>query len=335
MIPNLFNFATSELSQDAVLCWLLSWADNKYKENNPNLHDIAKLLLYSIYHKAKIKTPAEFSKIEIRKQDGGIDILCIINDHSAILIEDKVGTKQHSNQLARYKEHILNNLGFSIDNVILVYLQTGDQSNYKEIEQHGYQTLLRQDLLNVFESDTGRHARSKSDILRDFSDHIRRIENGVQSYASFPIDKWTWDSWKGFYIEIQRRLQDGDWDYIANPAGGFFGFWWHFKKANECEVYLQIEQDKLCFKIWTVDAEKRKYLRQHWHEIIINECQKHNVKAQKPSRFGYGQYMTVAILEQEYRITNDDGIINMGATLEMLKSAQSVIDNCLQDVKAP
>lgn len=29
--PNLFKFATSELSQDAFICWLLSWAEKDYK----------------------------------------------------------------------------------------------------------------------------------------------------------------------------------------------------------------------------------------------------------------------------------------------------------------
>ena len=27
MTPNLFDFATKELSQDAVICWLIAWAD--------------------------------------------------------------------------------------------------------------------------------------------------------------------------------------------------------------------------------------------------------------------------------------------------------------------
>ena len=31
--PNLFNFATSELSQDAFLCYLFNFAKEEYKEN--------------------------------------------------------------------------------------------------------------------------------------------------------------------------------------------------------------------------------------------------------------------------------------------------------------
>lgn len=133
MLPNLFHFATSELSQDAVLCWLLSWADNKHKENNPHMHDVAKTLLYLIYHRAEVEIPVDISSIDIRKQDGGIDVLCVINNDIAILIEDKVGTKQHSDQLARYKDHVFSKLGFTSDNVIPVYIQTGDQSDYKEV----------------------------------------------------------------------------------------------------------------------------------------------------------------------------------------------------------
>lgn len=29
--PNIFTYATSELSQNAFIAWLLSWADAKYK----------------------------------------------------------------------------------------------------------------------------------------------------------------------------------------------------------------------------------------------------------------------------------------------------------------
>ena len=31
--PNLFKYAVSELTQDAFLCWLLEWADEKYKND--------------------------------------------------------------------------------------------------------------------------------------------------------------------------------------------------------------------------------------------------------------------------------------------------------------
>lgn len=36
--PNLFTYATSELSQDAFICWLAAWADPKFKDADPALH---------------------------------------------------------------------------------------------------------------------------------------------------------------------------------------------------------------------------------------------------------------------------------------------------------
>lgn len=187
-------------------------------------------------------------------------------------------------------------------------------------------------MLEIFQSETGKLAKFQSDIFRDFSDYITHIEDDVQSYLVLPLSEWSWNSWKGFYADIQQQLQDGNWDYVSNPAGGFLGFWWHFNGTDECEVYLQLEQEKFCFKISVDNTDKRRGLRQYWYEKISSKCPVYGLKAKRPDRFGNGQYMTVAILDREYRIVNSDGIINMADTLKILKSAQSVIDGCLSTV---
>jgi hypothetical protein len=43
--PSLFYFATSELSQDAFICWLLSWADPSAGGSDQPLHRTATALL--------------------------------------------------------------------------------------------------------------------------------------------------------------------------------------------------------------------------------------------------------------------------------------------------
>lgn len=158
---------------------------------------------------------------------------------------------------------------------------------------------------------------------------MHQIEDDVQSYLVLPPSEWSWNSWKGFYKDIQQQLQNGSWDYVANPAGGFLGFWWYVHETDECKVYLQLEQEKFCFKISVDDADKSRNLRQSWYVKISSKCLEYKLKARRPERFGNGQYMTVAILDQEYRIVKNDGAINMTDTLKILKSAQSVIDGCL------
>ena len=44
-IPNIFEFATSELSQDAMFAWLISWADDKFLKVDPELCQLGKALV--------------------------------------------------------------------------------------------------------------------------------------------------------------------------------------------------------------------------------------------------------------------------------------------------
>ena len=55
--PNIFEFATSELSQDAVICWILSF----YNDKNSKLYNLAEELLSSF-----VELETEDNKIEIK-----------------------------------------------------------------------------------------------------------------------------------------------------------------------------------------------------------------------------------------------------------------------------
>ena len=105
------------------------------------------------------------------------------------------------------------------------------------------------------------------------------------------------------------------------------GFCWHVRDEGECDLYLQLEQDKLCFKI-SVDAEdKRIDLRSHWHQAITEKCAVSGLKTMPPARFGNAQRMTVAVLDRDYRIANDDGVIDIDRTLVEIRNAESLIDD--------
>lgn len=332
MKPNLFHFATSELSQDAFLCWLLSWAKPECGEPWSNLHQVGCDLLSLIYRKANRAMPDKLTSLNVERQSANIDILCVINGDTAILIEDKVGSKQHSNQLAIYKEHVIGKLEFAPEKVVLIYVQTGDQSDYDEVVKQGYQALSRPELLSVLESETAKIARESSDILDCFSLHLRQVEDDVQSYLVLPLEKWTWNSWKGFYSHIQTTLGQGNWDYVSNANGGFLGFWWYFTGDEICEVYLQLEQEKFCFKIVPPADQDRYNLGNEWSARIIKHSENRGLRSTRPSRIRRGDYMTVAILAEEFRKVNADGLIDLAATIKVLQSAQQVIDECLTPI---
>jgi hypothetical protein len=119
-------------------------------------------------------------------------------------------------------------------------------------------------------------------------------------------------------------LNDGHWDYVANPSGGFLGFWWKFRGDKNCEQYLQLEQKKLCFKIYVKHASERRALRSRWHRRIIEKSEGFNLRITKPNRFGSGQYMTVCIFEGDYRVSKN-GVIDLEATLDRLRKAEDLL----------
>jgi hypothetical protein len=68
----------------------------------------------------------------------------------------------------------------------------------------GYTALLRADVLEVLRpyADT-----AGSDILRDFVDHLARIDAEVRSFATMPLNKaWPRNAWQGFFHVLQDLL---------------------------------------------------------------------------------------------------------------------------------
>src|SRR5206468_3502444 len=92
--PNLFDFATSELSQDAFLCWLLSWAHCQQNANDAALHQTAVALLRKLLGLHGIEAPGE-CELQIKRQHKDLDILVLVNGDIALLIEDKISASEH------------------------------------------------------------------------------------------------------------------------------------------------------------------------------------------------------------------------------------------------
>src|SRR5271166_6054436 len=127
MKPNLFRFATSELSQDAMLCWLVEWADPAVAQHDPLLHKLGQSFLNLLFTKPGVQRSQPITRIEIKRQYKNIDVLVIVDNAFALLIEDKAGTCEHSDQLRRYVA-ALKAEGFQEDHILPVFIQTGEQS---------------------------------------------------------------------------------------------------------------------------------------------------------------------------------------------------------------
>lgn len=322
-IPNIFSYATSELSQDAMFAWLMQWADPSYKNEDHSLYHIA-----NDFVKMLIGTNSyAVNTIEVGRQWKNIDLWAEINDDAFLIIEDKTNTSIHDNQLERYKEFVENEYKGKRNRLYYVYLKTGNEplSVLKEIEKKGYKTISRLDIINCLN-----HYNGNNSFLLNYIEHLKRIENETQSFRKLPVDEWGWYAWQGFYKELESRLNLTSWDYVANPAGGFLGAWWHFTPIPDGEMYLQFEEKKLCFKIYYEGERDRSEVRWEQHNKLLDiaKANNHN-EITKPARFGAGQYMTIAVVDPDFLFGND--IVNLEDLMIKLFDYQSLIDQCCKE----
>ncbi|WP_322053239.1 PD-(D/E)XK nuclease family protein [Paraburkholderia bannensis] len=340
MRPNLFKYATSELSQDAFICWLLDAADSKYQNACPELCALGQAFLSLIFSRhTDAPAPERIETVEIHRQKARIDILCWVNRDIVIVIEDKVGTEQSPGQLRRYKAHAETGLKQPVSRRLHAYIQTGDQSDYSPVLLDGYSVLRRSDLLELFESELGTRARATSHILDDFASRLRHIENLVQSYKTTPIRNWGGRARIGFVSRLKEELGGGQWAYVHNGAGGFYGFFGKRVPVAGCKVYLQVEmspkENKLCFKIDVMEQNQQKHLRDLWHSKLIGESGRQDVSIVRPGRLLTGKTMTVAKRGKPFPITDELGCIDIARTVELLRECQAIIETCARVDSTP
>jgi hypothetical protein len=330
--PNLFNYATSELSQDAFLTWLIQWADKDYNQIDPYLNTCASSFVQKLLGK---ENSYKIETVEAGRQWNNIDVWALVNNKYFLVIEDKKGTKEHSNQLNRYSEIAKEYYKKSDIEIKLVYFKMEEQGKYSDIEDAGFSIFKRQKMLSILESYINSTEKSKqNDIIIDYYKNLDNLNKKINSYLTKPLNEWYWYSWQGFYSEIQKHI-GGNWEYVSNKSGGFLGFWWnwYYSKVDgkEFEYYLQLEQEKFVFKLNVYAENERREVRDFYRKNLYKKATELNIDI---SQFGrIGKYMGVAKLNSEFRITNENGLLNIQETIENMKRIMKLIDETEKEIK--
>lgn len=261
MNNNLFYYATSELSQDAFICWLSSFAFESYADNV--LHKCAKEMLVLFVPELKNE---KFSLCNIERQVKHIDVLITVSANGKcykIVVEDKTFTKEHSNQLANYREQT----GRAYPGCIVkgVYYKTGFQSDLSTVEEAKYNVVSREQIIALMASYA---SQTTNQIFLDYYEYWNAFQQDADSFRSLPVSEWGGKQANGFYQFLrdskffQKRNQWMGYDYVPNKNKGFYGLWFG---AYDCtvdieghsfEIYPQLEiataepkSARLCLKI--------------------------------------------------------------------------------------
>jgi len=161
--PNLFSFATSELSQDAFLCWMIALTGS----DEPELRTVGQRFIAWLCSASGCS--ASESSIRIlrgpKRQEHKIDITFeaeIDGQPLAFAIEDKTNTSHHGDQLKRYKEALKTN------DPVLIYFKTGYHfPEDLKAKDFGYTVIGADDWVEFLD-----RIEIKNDILADYRTHI-------------------------------------------------------------------------------------------------------------------------------------------------------------------
>lgn len=325
--PNLFDYATKELSQDAFLVWYIKWADNACLPCNENLHQsanrfVSKLLSLKGHN-------VEVVNVDAGRQWENIDIWVEVNKTHLIIIEDKVNTGAHSGQLERYSVSAMEYCEEHNLTPVCIYLKTGSESKYTltDVEAAGFTVLDRAALLESLAL-----VPVNNDIFQDFFERLQRIQESESGFVNKLIGLWDWDDWKGFYQELETLSIVSKWDYVPNPSGGFLNAVIEgLHEMEDCILYMQIEQGSVCFKIGEV-YENRSEIRNKYHEMILNTFTSHP-EVTRPQRFGNGCYMTVAVVDSEQWLGSKEETVDVKAVFERLLSYQEKLKKLVEQEK--
>lgn len=347
--PNLFQIASSELSQDAFFAWLMQWANPANMQDDPRLCAIGQDFIRFLLAKGeKYDGIPKIDKVIVRKQvvtiqnkprkrKGIIDLWIEVNDRFLIVIEDKTGSVEHSEQLDRYREAAQKYCAEKNMLSTLIYLKTQDETKSKinVVTEKGFCFIGRKDLLDFFSAHS-----VENDIYKDFVSNLDRIEALSESFRTRPIGKWSWGSWCGFlsYLDEVRDKDDwGEWKYVANPSGGFLGACWHFLTWRDYKVYLQIEQDihgnefgpcRLCLKIQDV-KENHVKVRKEWANVVLAHAKECGDTEIRPARTRKGENMTVAAIDSKDWLGPDDSIVDLEQVAARLHKYEKFLVECV------
>ena len=305
---NLFKYATSEMSQDAFICWLMSHALVGNKNADPILAKCAKEFL------SKMVGKEVSGIISIDKQYKNVDVLLKTEEFS-IIIEDKTETDTHDDQIRNYKRNLIEE-GIPEEQIKCVY--------YKIVEQPHKEPYVdcqfdRKAILEILR----KYKDCKNQIFQDYLEWLEQIEEESCAFANMSIVNWDANQWRGFFtflvsdcvvhVDAENNKEWG-WEYVNNPKNGFWGFWWNVIDGQKLidmgipkdvanGMYLQIEGDSIALKISASDNiqyDLNRIYELRWE--IYNRCcsilSKYSVEFVR-SEFRYGQSMTIGRIDYD------------------------------------
>ena len=342
--PNLFDFATKELSQDAMICWLIKWAgaETKGKRAEEELRRCGRVFLEALLSKWQDWKDIELEdhvRTEVLRQERNIDVLIRVNERYVLLIEDKTNTRTHDNQLEKYRDLVTEGkTGFAnVDknHVYPIYFKTGNHSlrDRQHAEEQDYRVFDRSDFIDVLDTYQG-----GNEILLDFRRHLKRWDQDTTSFLKWTSEgKRTNRGWEGFYRWVEETcLQGGsdDWGPLGSMVGGYWGVWIEpAETSRNSRFAIWLEKDRISFRLYgakrkeSVTGMNRQ--KKYWAQAFVE----HGAgKFTQPRRLVATRTKPMCVAEwRGWLAFSDNGTLDLKRTAKSLKGARRMLLDAINE----
>lgn len=221
--PNIFRFATSELSQDAFLCWILDWLNVK----NHSMRKIGEAFLEIVFKESAIDINlGQLERVHIRQQFEKADIVAVLEFSSSaeklcLIIEDKRDAHlSGEDQLQRNIKRVLaskQNWGaiedVKPDRVIGIFVKTG--YDYDFDVPPGYLKCNYRTFQEWIEWIRKNHENSAHDILEDWICFYQKETDEINRCLDVDGELQKMYCSASEADAIENRKYDGKW---SNPT---------------------------------------------------------------------------------------------------------------------
>lgn len=321
---NLFEYATSELSQDVFICWLASYA-HENAEKDAALNECARKMLAMFVPEFEGK---DYKLLNVERQVDNVDVLLTVECEGKfykIIVEDKTYTSEHDNQLNRYKENLIKQQKDPNVEIKGVYYKTGFQCDMSNVIKSGYEIIDREKMLQLL----GAYAdKTNNQIFISYYEYWKDKQKLAESYKTLPVVDWGWWAVYNFYDYLHRKSEflsnrgfNSDYWYVANPSGGFECLYIPLKDTDKeifnvdnideddkkteykCWLYLQIEtilryeKTSLQIRLKMGNEDGKRVGTYSLKEKFLEKYVYGFTNFVKPARLSPGQYMTVGIYD--------------------------------------
>lgn len=333
MTPNFFISEYSFSLEEAFLRWFLQWTIESNKVVKPNLHATAKSFLTLGCSKTNFHLDFEIDSVtdvthELGSENG---LWFILNDDTALAINTGNLYEHVLDEIRKNCAKLVAEYNIASSRVCAFTYDYQDFANdIRGLTDQGFPLIDRRDLLRLFSSLIGIQAELESDTYSDFKKYLLQLENEAQGFLRLPPSEWKWAQWTGYCHELYFRFGNGRHGLLlesAHTSQEFFDM--EHRVVEGGVLFLRISnKHHLSFMLQLENLEERRKWFAYWQNKVSATGQQLSLEIVRPHRVGVGKDVVLATLAQGYMIFQDDGLVDIKATADKIKSVSLAIAIC-------